>query len=71
MSGFSAVFKDILSERQHTYREGLSTTINLLKFTSYVLNQMEMGGQMVALYMDISKVFATLDHQHLLKKLAG
>ena len=56
---------------QHAYREGLSTATNLLEFTSHALNQMEMGNQVDALYMDFSNAFDTLDHQKLVLKLGA
>ena len=55
----STVFKEILSESQLVYRDGSSKATNLLQYTSHVLNQLETGSQVDALYMDFSKAFDT------------
>lgn len=59
----------MISSCQHAYREGYSTTTNLLEFTSHVRNEMEQGHQVDAIYLDFSKAFDTLCHRSLLKKL--
>jgi hypothetical protein len=50
--------------------KGRSTVTNLIEFTSYVLNCMENGAQVDAIYTDFSKAFYKVSHRLLLRKLA-
>lgn len=67
---FSNAFKDVLSARQHAYREGFSTVTNLAEYTTKIINSMEKGGQVDAAYLDFSKAFDFIDHSILLTKLS-
>jgi hypothetical protein len=55
---------------QHGFFKGRSTVTNLIEFTSYVLNCMENGVQVDAIYTDFSKAFDKVIHRLLLRKLA-
>jgi hypothetical protein len=48
----------------------MSTVTNLIEFTSYVLNCLESGVQVDAIYTDFSKAFDKVSHRLLLRKLA-
>lgn len=65
----TAAFKDTISEAQHGFFRGRSTTTNLVDFVSEVLSSMEAGHQVDALYMDLSKAFDSLNHELLVQKL--
>jgi hypothetical protein len=52
---FSA--KSSIMSAQHGFFKGRSTVTNLLEFTSYVLNCIENGVQVDAIYTDFSKAF--------------
>jgi hypothetical protein len=55
---------------QHGFFKGRSTVSNLIEFTTYVLNCMENGVQVDAIYTDFSKAFDNVSHRLLLRKLA-
>jgi hypothetical protein len=55
---------------QHRFFKGRSTVTNLIEFTSYVLNCMENGVQVDAIYTYFSKAFDKVSHRLLLRKLA-
>jgi hypothetical protein len=58
-----------LSQAQHGFRKGRSTTTNLMIFTSDILPLMEKGLQVDAIYTDFSKAFDRIDHSTLVNKL--
>lgn len=58
-----------ISDRQHGFLRGRSTTTNLACYTDYVLNNMEGGGQVDVVYTDFEKAFDRVDHVILLGKL--
>jgi hypothetical protein len=66
---FFSVKSSIMSA-QHGFFKGRSTVTNLIEFTSYVLNCMENGVQVDAIYTDFSKAFDKVSHRLLLRKLA-
>lgn len=61
--------KHRISNAQHGYFKGRSTTINLLEFVNYSLNAMDKGNHIEALYTDFSKAFDRLDIPMLIFKL--
>ena len=62
-------FENIISERQHGFLSGRSTTTNLMEFAGSVKAAMEGGSQVDALYLDFSKAFDCLNHGPLIEKL--
>jgi hypothetical protein len=56
-------------EAQHGFVQGRSTSTNLIVFTDYVLDGLERGGQVDAVYTDYSKAFDRVNHSTLLLKL--
>lgn len=65
----TCAFKNIISDKQHGFLKGRSTTTNLMEFVSKVTKSMEARKQVDALYLDFSKAFDSLNHQLLLLKL--
>ncbi len=63
-------FRHIVSDQQHGFLKGRSTTSNLVEFVSNVTKQLEGRMQVDALYLDYSKAFDSLDHRILVGKLA-
>jgi hypothetical protein len=63
------ILDDSLSQAQHGFRKGRSTTTNLMVFTSDILPLMEKGLQVDAIYTDFSKAFDRIDHDILIDKL--
>jgi hypothetical protein len=66
---FFSVKSSIMSA-QHGFFKGRSTVTNLIEFTSYVLNCMENGIQVDAIYTNFSKAFDRVSHRLLLRRLA-
>jgi hypothetical protein len=63
--------KSVISPSQHGFVAGRSTVTNLIEFTSYILNNMENGVQIDAIYTDFSKAFDKVNHRLLLQKLSA
>jgi hypothetical protein len=59
--------KSSIMSAQHGFFKGRSTVKNLIEFTSYVLNCMENGVQVDAMYTDFSKAFDKVSHRLLAK----
>jgi hypothetical protein len=71
---FFSVKSSIMSAR-HGFFKGRSTLTNptnltKIEFNSYVLNCMENGVQVDAIYTDFSKAFDKVSHRLLMRKLA-
>lgn len=66
---FSQV-KNIVSNKQHGFVKGRSTTTNLLNFVTFSINAMDNGNYVEALYTDFSKAFDRVDIPLLLFKLS-
>ncbi|CAG9128665.1 unnamed protein product [Plutella xylostella] len=60
-----------LSDVQHGFRPGHSTTSNLLNYMCQVLPEVDGGGQVDAAYFDFRKAFDLVDNDVLLSKLAS
>ena len=63
------IIAQAVSNTQHGFMPGRSTTSNLAVFTNFVLNEMENGGQVDVVYTDFEKAFDRVDHDILLRKL--
>lgn len=61
--------KNFFSERQFGFLPGQSTDDALLSHITDVVSHTERGSMAVALYLDISKAFDTVDHDILLERL--
>jgi Reverse transcriptase (RNA-dependent DNA polymerase) len=64
--------KSVISTSQHGYGyvSGRSTVTNLIEFTTYILNSLEDGVQIDAIYTEFSKAFDKVNHRLLLHKLS-
>lgn len=62
-------FKQVIPQNQHGFMKGRSTTTNLLIYKEYILNSMEEGHQVDAIYTDFQKAFDRVQHTVLVKKL--
>lgn len=58
-----------IPEQQHGFLRKRSTTSNLASFSSFVLENMDHGGQVDVIYTDFEKAFDRVDHVILLNKL--
>lgn len=63
-------FRCYVSDFQHGFIQGRSTTTNLLSFTQFALAELESGNQVDVVYTDFSKAFDRLRHDHLIWKLS-
>lgn len=61
--------KNQITCRQHGFFKGRSTSSNLLEFVSFILNAMDNGKHVEALYTDFSKAFDRIDIPLLIFKL--
>lgn len=62
-------FKNVISTKQHGFIKGRSTSTNLYTYVEYILNNMNQGFDVHALYTDFSKAFDMVDHDILVDKL--
>ncbi|CAD0206703.1 unnamed protein product [Chrysodeixis includens] len=60
-----------LSDAQHGFRPGRSTSTNLLNFMAQVIPAVDAGMQVDAAYFDFKKAFDAVDNDVLLRKLAN
>ncbi|CAI6372445.1 unnamed protein product [Macrosiphum euphorbiae] len=63
------LFKNIISDVQHGFMPGKSTTTNLLVLQNYILQAFRTGLQVDVIYTDFSKAFDKVDHCALRSKL--
>lgn len=61
--------KDIISSKQHGFMSGRSTATNLLLYSNYVINALEDGFQVDAIYTDFMKAFDRVKPSILIRKL--
>lgn len=61
--------RGLISNYQHGFMQGRSTTTNLFCITQYISESVDSGGQVDVIYTDFSKAFDRLDHSILLFKL--
>lgn len=59
-----------VSQAQHGFVKGRSTSTNLLEFTNYAIGIIESGSQLDVIYTDFQKAFDRVSHAVLLGKLS-
>ena len=62
-------FKNIISSKQHGFVGGRSTVTNLYLYINYILDSLNQGIEVHAIYTDFSKAFDLVDHGILIDKL--
>ena len=63
------MFDLLMYERQHGFLKGCSTINNLIDFVSSIINSLEAGKPVDALYLDFGRAFDSLNHDLLFEKL--
>ena len=66
---FTSFLRDCFDMNQHGFLKKRNTETNLVSFLHYVINNMENGGQVDAIYTDFSKAFDRVHHGILRNKL--
>ena len=61
--------KNQITENQHGFFKGRSTTTNLIEFVTVTINAMDRGNFVQAIYTDFSKAFDRIDIPLLIFKL--
>ncbi|CAH2216375.1 jg3180 [Pararge aegeria aegeria] len=61
--------QSILIAQQHGFRNKMSTVSNLTEYTTQIIDNIDKGYQVDAIYMDVSKAFDRVDHMILISKL--
>lgn len=61
----------LISQSQHGFIKGRSTSTNLLEFTNRIINTIESGSQLDVIYADFQKAFDRVSHNVLIKKLGA
>ncbi|KAL1447804.1 hypothetical protein WDU94_013891 [Cyamophila willieti] len=60
---------NILNNRQYGFRKGVGTEDALLDITTYLHEQLNAGKKVLAVFLDISKAYDSINHQELLNQL--
>lgn len=63
--------KSIITSKQHGFMSGRSTATNLLLYSHYVINALEDGSQVDAIYTDFKKAFDRVKPSILIRKLGN
>lgn len=63
-------YKQYITEDQHGFFKGRSTTTNLAIYQDYLVSNLEAGNQIDVIYTDISKAFDSVCHKLLISKLS-
>jgi hypothetical protein len=61
----------LLTQYQHGFIPGKSTTTALINLIEFLIDQQEEGNACTAILLDYSKAFDCLDHEHLLEKMSA
>ena len=61
--------QNILILEQFGFRKNYSTSLSVICFTDYILQEIDKGNYCCGVFMDLSKAFDTIDHHILLEKL--
>ena len=61
--------QNILIPVQFGFRKNHSTSLSVINFSDYILQELDKGKFCCGVFMDLSKAFDTIDHHILLKKL--
>ncbi|KAG6445910.1 hypothetical protein O3G_MSEX004133 [Manduca sexta] len=64
-----AHFRPLLDSNQHGFLPRRSTNTNLVDYVSDILDEMDSGGEVHAIYTDFRKAFDLVNHDYLLCKL--
>lgn len=59
----------LLTDKQHGFISGKSTTTAIIDLVDYIIDNMEIGNTITSLYLDLSKAFDCLGHDLILTKL--
>jgi histidinol phosphatase-like enzyme len=62
-------YKQVIDSFQHGFRQGRSTSTNLLIYQNYIVEALENGYQVDSIYEDFSKAFDRVNHNILIHKL--